>query len=105
MALSFKTIYRREPTTVQKTKHSTVFVLISCDQNTTELIVEELKTISTVRKTERVEGIYNILVIMKSNSIEKIKQSIAHKIRIIEGIRSCLTLFEIDSSNLEMEVT
>ena len=62
-------------------------------------IKEELEDIPTVVDVKETEGMYDIVLVMKSDSVEEIKQTIVNKIRLIDGIRSSLTLFEVNNSD------
>ena len=71
------------------------FVLVSCDENSTEAVRKELESIPLV-KVNVVEGMYELVVKIESDSIQEIKNLIASKIRCINGVRTCLTLFGED---------
>ncbi|GKS67052.1 hypothetical protein YTPLAS73_05990 [Nitrosarchaeum sp.] len=58
-------------------------------------VADELRTIPMVTEVKEVLGVYDIVVTIKSDS-GKIRQTIAHRIRMIKGIRSSLTLLGID---------
>jgi len=90
MALSFKPKIKTDE--LHHTELSPSFVLISCDSNMVH-VADEFRTISMVTEVTEVLGIYDIVVTIKSDS-NKIRQTIAHKIRMIKGIS--LTLLVID---------
>lgn len=69
------------------------FVLLSCVDEYIESIRDEVLSIPVVKDAEKVEGMYDMVVTMKSDSGEEIKQAITNKIRSIKGVRTSLILF------------
>ena len=98
MALSVKPILTKKNFIEDSQSEKIVlnFVLLGCEKNMKLTIVEELRSLPTVSEIKLVEGMYDILVIMKSDSIYKIKQTIANNIRMIEGVRTTLALTTIN---------
>ena len=72
------------------------FVLINCELGTEEQIISELKTFSEVKEVQGTFGAYDIIAIISSETIEKIRETISWKIRKIEKIRSTLTLTKVE---------
>lgn len=72
------------------------FVLVSSDSDKhTHKIIERISKIDLVSQVVQVEGMYDLVVKIDSNSIDKIKDVIANKIRHIDGVRTCLSLFGV----------
>ena len=72
------------------------YVLINCDIGTEEDVVSELKTMEGIKEIFVAFGIYDILVKVESESLERLRDTIvAWKIRKINGINSTLTLLTI----------
>ena len=76
----------------QNFTESPTFVLLSCEKNITESIIEKIKLISIVSYVKQVEGMYDIVIRLDSTSFEEIKKVIVEKIRIMDGVRTCITL-------------
>jgi len=72
------------------------FVLINCELGSEEQIISELKTFSEVKEVQGTFGAYDIIAIISSETIEKIRETISWKIRKIEKIRSTLTLTKVE---------
>ncbi len=68
------------------------FVLLSCEKNTIESIIEKIRLISIVSDVKQVEGMYDVVIRLDSNSFEEIKKVIVEKIRVMDGVRTCITL-------------
>ena len=75
---------------------SQAFVLINCELGSEEQIISELKTFSDIKEVQGTFGAYDIIAIVSSDSIEKIRETITWKIRKIEKIRSTLTLTKVE---------
>ena len=69
------------------------FVLVGCDYNKTSFVAEKLKSIPIVSDVQETVGMYDIVVTIRSDSIDMAKSIISNKIRLIEGIRTTLTMF------------
>ena len=72
------------------------FVLINCELGSEEQIISELKTFSDVKEVQGTFGAYDIIAMISSETVEKIRETISWKIRKIEKIRSTLTLTKIE---------
>ena len=72
------------------------FVLINCELGSEKQIISVLKTFSDVKEVQGTFGAYDIIAIISSETVEKIRETISWKIRKIEKIRSTLTLTKIE---------
>ena len=72
------------------------FVLINCELGSEEQIILELKTFSDVKEVQGTFGAYDIIAMISSETVEKIRETISWKIRKIEKIRSTLTLTKVE---------
>ena len=68
------------------------FVLLSCEKNAIESILKKIRVISIVSDVKQVEGMYDVVIRLDSTSFEEIKKVIVKKIRIMDGVRTCITL-------------
>lgn len=68
------------------------FVMINCDEDQIEYTTKELKKIDCVTEVRLLDDVYDILVILESNSENNLKIVLSNKIRMIGTIRSTLTL-------------
>ena len=72
------------------------YVLINCELGSEKQIISELKTFSDVKEVQGTFGAYDIIVMISSETVEKIRETISWKIRKIEKIRSTLTLTKVE---------
>lgn len=71
---------------------SEAFVLITCDYGQEEKILEELDKIEEIQVINRLEGPYNILLKINSETIDEIKEIVTGQIKTMDKIRHTLTL-------------
>jgi DNA-binding Lrp family transcriptional regulator len=75
---------------------ATAYVLINCELGSEELIIQQLKNIDGISEVSGTFGAYDILVKIKSPTVETLREIITWKIRKIDQIRSTLTLMGIE---------
>ena len=72
------------------------FVLINVESNTGEAVREELKKIEGVEETLLAYGEFDIITKIKADSLERLRDMIAQKIRAMSKVRSILTLITME---------
>ncbi|HJT09390.1 MAG TPA: Lrp/AsnC ligand binding domain-containing protein [Candidatus Nitrosotalea sp.] len=55
-------------------------------------IVNEIKKIVSVKEVYPVYGVYDVLMVIESDSMEALRETITSKIRKLDGIKSTLTM-------------
>ncbi|MCA9820687.1 MAG: hypothetical protein KC440_08165 [Nitrosarchaeum sp.] len=68
------------------------FVLLSCEKNATESIIKKIRLIPITSDVKQVEGMYDIVIRLDCTSFGEAKKVIVEKIRIMDGVRTCITL-------------
>ena len=68
------------------------FVLLTCDDEKLNSIINELKNIPIVSDVLQVQGMYDVIVYLNTTSNNTVKENTRTKIRYINGVRSTLTL-------------
>jgi len=66
--------------------------LLSCEKNETKPILEKIRLIPIVSDIKQVEGMYDVVIRLDSASIAEIERIIVKKIRMMYGVRTCITL-------------
>ena len=74
----------------------TAYVLISCDLDYEEQIIEDLKQLTNVKEAHEILGAYDILAKVESDSRKSLRDIIAWKIRKLNRVRSTQTLMAIE---------
>jgi len=72
------------------------FVLINADLGAEEQLVKELKGIENVIEVYVVYGVYDVICKVKSDTMEKVKETITWKIRRLDRVRSTLTMIVVE---------
>lgn len=74
----------------------TAYVLINCDLGSEEEIIREVKKLSEVIEVNGVYGVYDIVVKIKSDTMDKLRETITWHVRRIDKVRSTLTMIVIE---------
>lgn len=68
------------------------FVLMNSEIGKEVQIVNEIKKIANVREAYPVYGVYDVLMVIESESAESLRETITSKIRKLDGVKSTLTM-------------
>jgi DNA-binding Lrp family transcriptional regulator len=72
------------------------YVLINYDIGTEENIIGKLKNVPGVMEVSEVNGVYDIVIKIASQTLDDLKDTITRHIRTIDTIRSTMTLIVIE---------
>jgi len=67
-------------------------VLINCELNKRDKVIENLKHIDSVKEVQGTFGAFDIVAKIENDKKDKIRKTIAWNVRKMENIRSTLTL-------------
>ncbi len=68
------------------------FVLMNAELGKEAQIVNELKKVPHVKEVYPVYGVYDVLMVIESDSMEALRETITAKVRKLDGIKSTLTM-------------
>lgn len=71
------------------------YVLLNVDYKKQKNVVEQAKKLSTVKSVKTTYGIYDILIVLESNNMQEIKQTIDVDLHGIDGINNLTSLISI----------
>ena len=71
------------------------YVLLNVDYKKQKNIVEQAKKLPTVKSVKTTYGIYDILIVLESNNMQEIKQTIDVDLHEIDGINNLTSLISI----------
>ena len=74
----------------------TAYVLINCELGSEDEIINELKSLPGVIEVDGSYGVYDIIVKISADTMDKLKETITWHIRRLEKIKSTLTLIVIE---------
>jgi len=70
----------------------TAYVLINAELGKENDIIKELRSIVNVKEAHLVYGVYDMVVKVEAESMDKLKEIVTSKIRGLADIRSTLTM-------------
>jgi DNA-binding Lrp family transcriptional regulator len=74
----------------------TAYVFINYEIGAEQNILNKLKAVPGVIEASEVNGVYDIVVKMASDSLDSLKDTITRDIRTIDTVRSTMTLIVIE---------
>ncbi|MBM3910168.1 MAG: hypothetical protein FJ356_00790 [Thaumarchaeota archaeon] len=72
------------------------YVMLNIDYKRKNDIIEKAKNIPIVKAVKTVYGIYDVLIALESDDVQKIKKAIDVDLHSIEGINNITVLIAID---------
>ena len=77
---------------IWKTIMHSAFVLMNAELGKETQIVTELEKIPNVKEVYPVYGVYDVMMVIESDSMETLRETITSKVRKLDGIKSTLTM-------------
>ena len=74
----------------------TAYDLINCDLGSEDDIIKELKKLPEGVEVSGVFGVYDIIVRIRSDSMDKLREVVTWNVRRIDKVRSTLTMMVIE---------
>ena len=75
------------------------FILIDSEMGSVRELLKELRKIENIKEAYGIFGIYDIIVKIEAETMEKLKEIVAWKVRRLSNIRSTLTLMVMEGTN------
>jgi DNA-binding Lrp family transcriptional regulator len=72
------------------------YVLFNVESGSEEAVLKQLKNINNVEEAYVSYGVYDLVVRIKAETMEELKDAVTHKIRTIKQVRSTLTLIMME---------
>jgi DNA-binding Lrp family transcriptional regulator len=72
------------------------FVLINAEIGSESEVLAELKKVEGVEEAYSVYGVYDVIVKVKADTMDKLKDVVTWRIRRLNKVRSTLTMIVID---------
>lgn len=74
------------------------FVLINSEIGAEDELLKELQGIENVKEAYSVYGVYDIVVKVEAETMDKLKEIVTWKIRRLDKVRSTLTMIVMESN-------
>jgi DNA-binding Lrp family transcriptional regulator len=72
------------------------FVLINVETGAEDKAVKQLRSVGVVEEAFVTCGVYDLIVRVKADTMEQLKEAVTYKIRTANQVRSTLTLIMIE---------
>ena len=72
------------------------YVLFNVESGSEDSVLKQLRNINNVEEAYVSYGVYDLVVRVKADTMEELKDSVTHKIRTIKQVRSTLTLIMME---------
>jgi DNA-binding Lrp family transcriptional regulator len=72
------------------------FVLLNADLGYESILASAMRNIDEVKEAYTVYGVYDIMLKVEADSMDKLKEFISNKIRKTRGVKSTLTMLIMD---------
>jgi len=74
------------------------FIFINSEVSSEEEVVKALRKIENVKEAYMVYGVYDVVARVEADTMGKLKEVIASKVRRVSGVRSTLSMIAIEGS-------
>ncbi|MGD0203233.1 MAG: Lrp/AsnC ligand binding domain-containing protein [Candidatus Bathyarchaeia archaeon] len=72
------------------------YVLFNVESGSEDTVLKQLRNINNVEEAYVSYGVYDLVIRVKADTMEELKDSVTHKIRTIKQVRSTLTLIMME---------
>ena len=80
------------------------YVLFNVDSGSEDRVLEELRGIAEVQEAFFSYGVYDLVVKIKTDSMEKLKEIVSHRLRVITNVKSTLTLIQVEEKKITFTI-
>jgi DNA-binding Lrp family transcriptional regulator len=84
------------PHNIRRILMTRAFVLLNVETGSEDNVLKQLKKISAVEEAYVSYGVYDLVIKAKADTMEELKDAVAHKIRVINQVQSTLTLIMME---------
>jgi DNA-binding Lrp family transcriptional regulator len=74
---------------------ATAYVLINVEIGSEEEVLRNLDPISEVKEAHLVYGVYDIIAVIETETMQELKDTVSWKIRRLDKVRSTLTMIVV----------
>ncbi|MCX8182221.1 MAG: Lrp/AsnC ligand binding domain-containing protein [Candidatus Methanomethylicaceae archaeon] len=72
------------------------FVLVNVEAGTDKEVLDNIKKVPEVKQAYMVYGVYDIIVMLESETLEKLRETVTKKIRQLDKVRSTMTMIVME---------
>ena len=72
------------------------YVLITTETGAVDSVIASLKKMDSVKETYMVYGVYDIIAMVKADTMDKLKEIVTWNLRSLDKVRSTLTMIAVE---------
>ena len=72
------------------------YVLITTETGAVDSVIASLKKMDSVKETYMVYGVYDIIALVKADTMDKLKEIVTWNLRSLDKVRSTLTMIAVE---------
>ena len=80
------------------------YILVNVGSGSEDRVLEELRDIAEVQEAFFSYGVYDLVVKIKTDSMEKLKEIVSHRLRVITNVKSTLTLIQVEERKITFTI-
>ena len=80
------------------------YILVNVGSGSEDRVLEELRDIAEVQEAFFSYGVYDLVVKIKTDSMEKLKELVSHRLRTITNVKSTLTLIQVEERKITFTI-
>ena len=80
------------------------YILFNVGSGSEDRVLEELRDIAEVQEAFFSYGVYDLVVKIKTDSMEKLKELVSHRLRTITNVKSTLTLIQVEERKITFTI-
>jgi len=73
------------------------FILLNVETGAEKEVLESLKKIPEVKASYVVYGVYDIVIMLESSTLDKLREMVTKKIRQMDNVRSTMTMIVMEN--------
>ena len=80
------------------------YVLFNVSSGSEDRVLEKLRSIAGVEETFFSYGIYDLVIKIKTDSMEQLNDLLSHRLRVLDDVKSTITLIQAEEKKLLVNV-
>ncbi len=72
------------------------YVMLNLEPGDESQVLKSLRKVATVQEAHRIYGVYDIIVKVEAENMDKLRETISRHVRSLDKVRSTLTMMVIE---------
>jgi DNA-binding Lrp family transcriptional regulator len=74
------------------------YVLITTETGSVKTVLDALKDMDSVTETYKIYGVYDLLAVVKAETMDKLREIVTWNLRSLDSVRSTLTMIVVEDT-------